>query len=105
MKYTFNLIGYDTCEWDHVNDELKIEAETEQDAVKQAERWCSEHSFMGGYDWKIDSYSPRQESKEVYMRKCWRCGAEYRVSRIVGLPTICGCCASDISNCKIIQEK
>ena len=103
MEFTFKLVGYHTNAWAHTNEELKIDAETEQEAVKQAEKWCEDHSFMGGYDWKIDSYSPKKE--ERYMRKCYRCGAEYRSSRKGYLPTICGVCASDISKVEIIQEK
>ena len=101
MKYTFKLVGYDTCEWSHTNHELEIESDTKDEAFKQAEKWCNEHSYMGGYDWKIDDYFPKEKPKYIYSKVCYRCGCKYHTVTKSYLPTICGVCASDLTNVPI----
>lgn len=102
MKYTFKLVGYHTNSWAHIEEELKIEAANEKEAIEQAEEWCEKHSFMGGYDWQYVDYSPREHIR--YSRICPRCGYEYTVVDYkADLPTICGVCASDLTNVPIIK--
>lgn len=45
------LIGYDTCEYGHINKVIDVESKEE------AQKWCDENSYMGGYDWYIESIS------------------------------------------------
>lgn len=101
MEFTFKLVGCHTNAWAHTYDELKIDAETEQEAVKQAEKWCEDHSFMGGYDWKIDDYFPKEKPKYIYSKTCYRCGCKYHTVVQAYLPNICGVCASDLSDVKV----
>ena len=105
MKYTFKLVGYHTNSWAHIEEEIKIEAESEKEAVERAEEWCELHSVMGGYDWQYVDYSPREHIR--YSRICPRCGYEYTaVDYKFDLPRICAGCLTDLTNVPIeIKDK
>ena len=87
MEYKIDVIGYDTCEWSHINKTITVEATTKEEAIQKAKEWCDDHSEMGGYDWSVPcAYVPQE--KEVI---CPKCGS---VSRYSGTYTVCSCCGS-----------
>jgi len=47
-KYTAHLIGFDTCNWDHVEDTIQV------DSLEEAKKWCDDNSSMYTYDWHVD---------------------------------------------------
>lgn len=61
-KYKIALIGYDTCEWGHIDKEIIVEANNKEEALEKANAWCKENTYMGGYEWYFNSY--RGEVKE-----------------------------------------
>ena len=49
--FKVNVRGYDTCEWRHIDKTIDIEASNKEEAEEKAKQWCSDNSYMGGYDW------------------------------------------------------
>ena len=47
MEYKIDVIGYDTCEWSHINKTITVEATTKEEAIQKAKEWCDDHSEMG----------------------------------------------------------
>ena len=52
--YKVEYKGFDTCEWGSKTEEAIIEAENEEEALKIANQWCEDHTFMGGYEWYVE---------------------------------------------------
>lgn len=58
-KYTIKLIGYDTCEYGSKTRMLEF------DSVEEAKKWCKDNSYMGGYDWYVDTVYQHYTLEEV----------------------------------------
>ena len=75
MKYfEVRLVGYDTCEWNTKRETQIIQAESEDEALEIANKWCVEHTYMGGYEWSTESVkevsgTAEEEEKEKLERK------------------------------------
>jgi len=52
-KFIVPLRGDDTCEFNHIDKNLEVEANNEEEAKEKAKQWCDENSYMGGYDWGV----------------------------------------------------
>ena len=52
--YKAKLVGYDTMEYGSTEKSIEIQAENEEIAKEQAQKYCEEHSYMGGYDWYVN---------------------------------------------------
>lgn len=48
-KYTAHLVGFNTTAWGSTNREIQVDSEEE------AKAWCNENSYMGGYDWYVET--------------------------------------------------
>lgn len=51
--YKAKLVGYDTMEYGSKEKSIEIQAEDKDSAKEKADKYCKEHSFMGGYDWYV----------------------------------------------------
>lgn len=48
MKYTAKLTGYDTTS------SKKVQKEIQVNSKQEAEKWCDDNTYMGGYEWYVD---------------------------------------------------
>lgn len=53
MTYIVTLRGDDTLSFSHTTHVLEVKAENIGLAHNEAQKWCDEHSYMGGYEWFI----------------------------------------------------
>ena len=60
-RFRVQVRGYDTMGWGSRDSEMIIEAENLDQAKVLAQKWCDENSFMGGYDWGVQSIREIEE--------------------------------------------
>lgn len=82
MKRYFEvkIVGFDTCEWASTRETQLVEAQSEKEALENMNKWCKEHSYMGGYEWSVEEITEMELVPKSYYESLLKDSRRWQVA-------------------------